>query len=121
MAPMTPADYATLLTAALTIGGFVWGFYTGFVPRWIKRTIGYHQLREDVADVKGDTEQLHDDYESLSDEIQTVKTGVVAISRAVEDEHDSVRSRELREELYDGSGDCPSDFLRDGGTESDDD
>lgn len=112
-----PAAETTLLalealTLAAGLAAVGYGFYTGTLPDWLRRQIGFEDLREGIDEVKADTERLRRDHEETIEEIETLKTGQVAIAEAVAEEHDSVRVDRLRTEHFGDDAAWARDFLR---------
>ena len=89
-----------------------WGFYSGWLPRWIKDTIGFYELKEDVEEVRQNTTELREDHEETIAEIQTLQSGQLAIAQAVDAEHNAVDVERLRRQHFGDAGDNPGDFLR---------
>lgn len=109
MSPLLP--YLEEAIAALTILGILYGFYSGWLPDWLKRMVGHYELRDDIREVKDDTNELRKDHEDTMNELVTLKHGQLAIAEAVDNEHESVRVAALREEHFRGDARA-DDFLR---------
>lgn len=115
--PAAETAILTLEILALSAGlvAVAYGFYTGTLPDWLRRQIGFEELRDGIDEVKTDTERLRRDHEETIDEIETLKTGQVAIAEAVAEEHDSVKVERLRSEHFGDDASWARDFLRGGG------
>lgn len=117
---MTPAELAQVAVAGGTLLGMAWGFYSGILPRWIRRVNGTAEIRDRVERIETDVHELHTDHDETMDEIRTLKAGQVAIAETVADEHNSIDARRLREQHFGSDGDRPDDFLH-GRSPTDDD
>lgn len=101
------------------LGAAAWGFYTGWLPRWMRRQIGFYELKEKVECVERNTNSLKQDHEETINQINSLKAGQIAIAESVANDHD-VNAEALRSEHFDGGEVTPHDFIDDSHRELED-
>lgn len=102
------------ITALLTI---FYGFWQGTLPEWIKRMVGFDDLRESVQSVESKVDHLSSEHQEVRSNLEVLKTGQVDIARAVNDDEE-IDVETLERHHFDDET-RQGDFLLDGGLPDD--